>query len=191
MMNERAAELGCTDTNFVNVHGLSDSLQVTTARDVAKIIVAAMKNDVFMDAFGTYVIRLPATNMSEERKISSENFLFNRNLGSNHFERRATGSRMGLTGDGGINLVVTAESNDVQLVSIVMGSTSEINPNGEEGCYKEALALGRLDPQHSSRYNSSHAECCTDVGQCRELIFLEVSTESIVMCQCQDRRVIG
>ena len=151
MMNERAAELGCTDTNFVNVHGLSDSLQVTTARDVAKIIVAAMKNDVFMDAFGTYVIRLPATNMSEERKISSENFLFNRNLGSNHFERRATGSRMGLTGDGGINLVVTAESNDVQLVSIVMGSTSEINPNGEEGCYKEArilLDMGFLEHTH-------------------------------------------
>ena len=153
MMNDRAAELGCTDTNFVNVHGLSDDLQVTTARDVAKIIAAAMKNDVFMEGFGSYVVRLPATNMSEERKISSENFLFNRNLGSNHFDGRATGSRMGLVGDGAINLVVTAESNDIELISIVLGSTSEINPNGEEGCYKEARILldkGFLEHEHRS-----------------------------------------
>ena len=153
MMNDRAAELGCTDTNFVNVHGLSDSLQVTTARDVAKIIAEAMKNDVFMEGFGSYVVRLPATNMSDERKISSENFLFNRNLGSNHFDGRATGSRMGLAGDGAINLVVTAERNGTELISIVLGSTSEINPNGEEGCYKEARILldkGFLEHEHKS-----------------------------------------
>ena len=153
MMNDRAAELGCTDTNFVNVHGLSDSLQVTTARDVAKIIAAAMKNDVFMEGFGSYVVRLPATNMSEERKISSENFLFNRNLGSNHFDGRATGSRMGFAGDGAINLVVTAERDGIELISIVFGSTSEINPNGEEGCYKEARILldkGFLEHKHMS-----------------------------------------
>lgn len=141
MMNEKAAELGCTDTNFVNVHGLSDELQVTTARDVAKIVVAGMENEYFEEAFCTYVVRIPATNMAEERKISSENFLFNRNLGSNHFDGRAIGSRMGLTGNGENNIVVVAEKNDIQLISIVLGSTSEINPNGEEGCYKEARIL--------------------------------------------------
>ena len=141
MMNDRAAELGCTSTNFVNVHGLSDDLQVTTARDIAKIMITAMENMDFEEAFCTYVVRIPATNMAEERKVSSENFLFNRNLGSNHFESRATGSRMGLTGNGENNIVVTAESNDIELISIVLGSTSEINPNGEEGCYKEARIL--------------------------------------------------
>ena len=141
MMNERAAELGCTGTNFVNVHGLSDDLQVTTARDIAKIVIAAMENEAFAEAFCTYVVRISATNMAEERKISSENFLFNRNLGSNHFDGRATGSRMGLTGNGENNIVVTAEKNDIELISIVLGSTSEINPNGEEGCYKEARIL--------------------------------------------------
>ena len=141
MMNEKAAEIGCTSTNFVNVHGLSDDLQLTTARDIAKIVVAGMENEAFEEAFCTYVVRIPATNMAEERKVSSENFLFNRNLGSNHFDSRAIGSRMGLTGEGENNIVVLAEKNDIQLISIIMGSTSEINPNGEDGCYKEARIL--------------------------------------------------
>lgn len=140
-MNDYAAQLGCTNTNFVNVHGLHDELQVTTARDIAKIVNAAIKNDVFSEVFSTYARRIPATNMSEERKISSSNYLLNRNLGSNHFEKRATGSRMGVTVGGEVNLVVTAEVDNVELISIVLGSASEINPNGEEGCYKEARIL--------------------------------------------------
>ena len=140
-MNEYAVELGCTSTNFVNVHGLSDDRQLSTARDYLKIINAAMKNEDFAEAYCTYAYRLKATNMTEERVISSDNFLFNRNLGSNHFDSRAIGSRMGLTGSGGTNIIVNAERNGIQLVSIVLGSTSEINPNGEEGCYKEARIL--------------------------------------------------
>lgn len=140
-MNEYAIEMGCTSTNFANVHGMSDERQLSTARDYAKITVAAMKNEDFAEAFCTYAYRLKATNMSEERVINSDNFLFNRNLGSNHFESRATGSRMGLTGAGEYNIVVLAENRGVELISIIMGSTSPINPNGEEGCYKEARIL--------------------------------------------------
>ena len=43
MMNQRAAELGCTGTNFVNPHGLHNENQVTTARDMVKIISVAME----------------------------------------------------------------------------------------------------------------------------------------------------
>lgn len=140
-MNKYAAELGCTGTNFANVHGLHDSEQVTTARDVAKILSVAIQNEHFWEAYSTYVVRIPATNMAEERKISSGSFVFNKNLGSNHYDKRVTGSRTGTTVDGTRNIAVTAEVDGVQLMSIILGSVSEIQPSGNGGFYKEARVL--------------------------------------------------
>ncbi len=40
MMNQKAEELGCTGTHFANTHGLHDEEHYTTARDLAKIMMA-------------------------------------------------------------------------------------------------------------------------------------------------------
>lgn len=140
-MNRYAEELGCTGTHFANVHGLHDASQVTTARDVAKILSAAIQNEYFWEPFSTYVVRIPATNLGEERKLSSGSFVFNQNLGSNHFDKRVTGSRTGTTINAERSIALTAEKGGVELISIVMGSVSEINPNGNAGFYKEARVL--------------------------------------------------
>ena len=44
-MNERAKELGCMNTNFVNVHGLDTENHYTTARDMAIIARELIKHD--------------------------------------------------------------------------------------------------------------------------------------------------
>ena len=44
-MNERAKELGCTNTNFVNVHGLDADNHYTTARDMAIIARELIKHE--------------------------------------------------------------------------------------------------------------------------------------------------
>jgi D-alanyl-D-alanine carboxypeptidase (penicillin-binding protein 5/6) len=44
MMNEKAREIGCTGTNFVNAHGLYDDKQYTNARDMAQIAKYAVNN---------------------------------------------------------------------------------------------------------------------------------------------------
>lgn len=140
-MNRYAEELGCTGTHFANVHGLHDDTQKSTARDMAKILSAAIQNEAFWEPFSTYVVRIPATNLGPERKLSSGSFVFNQNLGSNHFDRRVTGSRTGTTINGERSIALTAEKDGVELISIVMGSVSEINPNGRAGFYKEARVL--------------------------------------------------
>ena len=53
MMNIRAAELGCTGTNFVNPNGLFDDNHYTTARDMALIACEAMKNETFRKIVGS------------------------------------------------------------------------------------------------------------------------------------------
>ena len=136
-MNAMAKEIGCTGTNFVDIYGFHHEEQVTTARDMAKILLYAKNYPVAYEAFSTYAHRIPATNLAESRKVSSESFIFNQNLGSNHFDRRVTGSRTGETIDGSRNIVIAATSNDIELISVVLGSTSEVTPDGEHGFYKE------------------------------------------------------
>ena len=44
-MNEKAAQLGATNTHFINTHGLHDVDHYTTANDMAKIALAAFTNE--------------------------------------------------------------------------------------------------------------------------------------------------
>lgn len=53
LMNERAEELGCTGTHFVNPSGLFDENHYTTAKDLAKIAQQAMKNKTFQQIVKT------------------------------------------------------------------------------------------------------------------------------------------
>lgn len=47
MMNQKAHELGATNTNFVNPHGLTDIEHYTTAYDLYLIFKEAIKNETF------------------------------------------------------------------------------------------------------------------------------------------------
>ena len=67
-MNRYAVELGCTGTNFTNAHGLHDENQITTARDSAKILRAALEKEAFYTIFTTPRYSTEATNLSPSRK---------------------------------------------------------------------------------------------------------------------------
>lgn len=129
-MNERAAQLGCKDTNFTNVHGLHNEQQYTTARDLARILASAMENEQFRGVFGTKNYTVPATNMAEERKLNSNNFLMNTDALDIYYDARVTGGRSGTTEDGRRCLAASASHNGMDLISIVMGSESVIEEDG-------------------------------------------------------------
>ena len=73
-MNARAAELGCTGTNFTCAHGLFDYGNVSTAEDMARIAAECYKNPTFVQVSGTATYTMPATNLHQnERTINSTN----------------------------------------------------------------------------------------------------------------------
>ena len=75
-MNARAAELGCTGTNFTCAHGLFDYGNVSTAEDMARIAAECYKNPTFVQVSGTAAYTMPATNLHQnERTINSTNHL--------------------------------------------------------------------------------------------------------------------
>ena len=145
MMNDRAVELGCNDTNFTNPHGIYEEEQYSTARDLARILSIAIQNETFATIFGEIVHEVPATNKSDVRELSSGNFLMNTEEMPLYFDERATGGRTGVAGDGTRCLAATAESNGMSLVSILIGAESVYEEDGYTvrsfGGFKETSAL--------------------------------------------------
>ena len=126
MMNQRAALMGCTDTHFTNAHGLDDSNQYTTARDLVKMLMEATKNETFRTVFGADTYEMPATNKSEKtRDIDSDNHLIFKKVLPKFNRSEVTGGKTSSTGGSGSSLICTAEKNGMNLICLVMGAERE------------------------------------------------------------------
>lgn len=67
-MNERARQLGCTNTHFNNPNGLPDETHYTTANDMAKIARAAWYNPYFRTFTTKDLYEIPPTNKQPETR---------------------------------------------------------------------------------------------------------------------------
>lgn len=156
MMNDRATELGCTGTTFKNPHGLHHNEQLMSARDTCRILLEVLKYPVFRDAFGTIHYSIAATNMRDERYLSSNNYLMNTEDVGIHFDNRVTGGRSGITEDGFRCLASVSKSGNMELICIVMGSESAVAEDGVKiksyGGFPETIELmNRVYSQYSAK----------------------------------------
>ena len=130
VMNERAAELGCTGTHFMNAHGLHHDDHYTTARDMAKIVAEAMKHPIFETIFTTKEHTVPATNLSEARELKTTNFLIRSNGYPVVTDSRVLGGKTGTTSKAGRCLVSLAEKDGMKLISVVLGAKASYGSDG-------------------------------------------------------------
>lgn len=131
LMNVRAEEIGCTGTHFANPHGLHDDDHYTTARDLAKISMVALKNETFVEISTATKYTVPATNLSGERTLYTTNYLVSDAQTPEYFYGRAAGIKTGYTSKAGRCLITTASGNDLYLLSVVCGAQTSIKANGE------------------------------------------------------------
>ncbi len=116
-MNNKAYELGCRHTNFVNPHGLPDDRHLSTARDMALIAAYCMKNDNFRDIVSTQRETIHWINPSNITvKVTNSNKLLGNYKGLN-------GIKTGWTRAAGGCLAASAKRGEVELIAIVMHST--------------------------------------------------------------------
>ena len=71
MMNEKAQQLGCKATHFVNPTGLEAEGQLTTAYDFALICKEAFGNPVFREIASTTAYTIPATAIYAARELTN------------------------------------------------------------------------------------------------------------------------
>lgn len=143
-MNRKAIELGCTGTYFTNCHGVHDDAQVTTARDMCKIVREAIKNEEFKEIFSTTIYRVGATNMAEERRLEVSNLLM-AVTSKSYYDARVTGGRTGITDDKNRSLISTVEDDHLSYIVVVLGAVPKFASNGYTvqyfGSYEETKVL--------------------------------------------------
>ena len=120
MMNKRARELGCKNTNFVNPHGLHDDNHYTTAYDMALIAKEALKHKEITDISAIYSYQLPKTNKREPEWLVSTNKMMLRS--SPYYRSYIKGLKTGTTTPAGKCFAAYAEKNGYHYLSVLLGS---------------------------------------------------------------------
>lgn len=134
LMNERAKELGCERTHFVNSSGLPDDEHYTTAYDMALIGKAAYENATLRKIMNTPKYKLAPTNKnSKKRKIKMGNRMIQKK--SDYYYDKCVGGKTGYTVKAGGTLVAYANIQGRILCGVVLKSTNSV------GTYKDMTAL--------------------------------------------------
>ncbi len=122
LMTLRAQELGMQNTHFANASGLPDSRQLTTARDIAILSRAVMRD------YPQYY-----------KLFSLQEFTFRGQVMANHNHLLGRmpgvdGLKTGFTNASGFNLAVSAVRDNRRLIAVVMGgpTTAQRDQNAED-----------------------------------------------------------
>lgn len=116
LMNEKAIELGLTNTHFVTPHGLDDANHYTTALELAKLTDYAMDNETFAKIVGTKSTTIYINNQS--RQINNTNELLGVLNG-------VVGVKTGFTNNAGRCLVTETKRNNMDVITIVLGADTK------------------------------------------------------------------
>lgn len=108
MMNQRAQELGCTNTHFANPHGLHDPEHYASARDIYIMAKHAMELDYFMDICKKTRYVVPPTNKSEKSRTLVTTNSMMETSSVDYYYRYVQGIKTGSTVEAGYCLVSTA-----------------------------------------------------------------------------------
>ena len=121
MMNEKAKELGCVNTHFVNSHGLHDEDHYTCPYDMALITQEALKYDKFREITATTHYVIPPTNLQEEeRNLWQNNKLI---MGDSYqYYEYCEGGKTGFTDEARGTFVAWAKKGDIELIYVTMGN---------------------------------------------------------------------
>jgi D-alanyl-D-alanine carboxypeptidase len=112
LMTLRAQELGMTNSHFVNASGLPDSRQISTARDLAILSRAVMRDyPQYYKLFSTTAFVFRGQTMGNHNKLL-------------YRMEGVDGIKTGFTNASGFNVAVSAVRDGRRLIAVVMGGPS-------------------------------------------------------------------
>lgn len=165
LMNDKAAQLGLTNTRFSNVHGLDEEGHYTSAADLVTLAQVAMGNEIIRNAVASKTVSLPKANGSGEEVFESSNKLLTSFAGAN-------GVKTGWTNDAGYCLVASADRDGIGLVAVILGARTE------RGRFSEAERLLSWGFEHYAMRTLTSAE--TTAAQLVVTDYLDVTVPVVV-----------
>lgn len=158
LMNEKAKELGCTNTHFNNAHGYSDNNHYTTALDMAKIFNYCIQNETFTKIISTKSYIVEETNKTEEKRyLNNTNRLILQKEDSVYarYYEYCIGGKTGYTDEAGRTLITFAKKDNKTVIVAVFGASS----NGKEDMrYTDAINLFEYSFNNFSKETIATAE---------------------------------
>lgn len=199
MMNGRVREMGCTSTEFANVHGLDGASQYTTARDMARIVQEATRNETFRNLFKEVEYTVPATNKKDERKFQSQDYLVDSRNIQKFYDTRVTGGMQSYSGPSGASVVFTAASGNQDYICVILGATRKLYDNGWQvetyGNFDEAIELiNYLFKYYKSNrviyYGQALKQFAVTNGECDVVVEPHMDIDSVLPSEAHIRNLI-
>lgn len=156
MMNQKAAELGCTNSHFVTTNGLHNVEHYTTPRDLATIGCEFFKNSTLTKMSGTPYYHVPQspTQPDDDVDLYTHNQLTKKKYDYEGY----VGGKTGYTTVARQTLVSCAERDGIKLVCVIM---KEESPNQ----FLDTIALFDYGFNNFQRMNISQSEATYTVNQ--------------------------
>lgn len=124
LMNEKAQQIGMTNTHFVNTTGLHDDNHYSTARDMAKLLQYCLNNETFSTIFSSHSYTTSSLT-SHPEGIQLESTLFKAAERNNYSIPGLIGGKTGFTYPAGRCLAAWEDVNDMHLITVVANSSVE------------------------------------------------------------------
>lgn len=121
LMNQKAKELGLTDTHFENTTGLHSENHYTTVKDLAVLLRNALKNAAFRDIFTTFCYSVPPTNKHPDG-ITFYSTMFERLGIQSIVDGEILGGKTGYTDEAGLCLASLAKVGEEEYILITTGA---------------------------------------------------------------------
>lgn len=124
LMNEKAKEIGCTNTHFTNPSGIHDNNHYSTAKDMAVIGLYALNYPQITNicAKTSYILHEGKYN---QRNFETTNTLM-KNSENNYYEY-ATGLKTGFTAPAGSCIIATAQKDEMKFLVVVLNAPEPEN----------------------------------------------------------------
>ena len=123
MMNKRASELGLTDTNFKNPHGLDEVNHYSSAHDMSIIARELLKHEKVLEFSSIYEDYLRKGTDREFWLVNTNKLV--------RFNPIVDGLKTGYTKTAGYCLTATASKNNMRLIAVVMKEPDTTTRNSE------------------------------------------------------------
>lgn len=126
IMNEKAKQIGCLDSHFVNANGIHDENHYSTSYDMATIAAYCMKNETFRKYASMLECQLPNTEYWGEEQIAifGERHFYNTNKllieGDKYYYPYCTGIKTGFTTPAKNCLIASSDKDGFELISVIL-----------------------------------------------------------------------
>lgn len=154
LMNKRAKELGCVNSNFLNPHGLHEEDHYTCAYDMALIGRAAIQQEAFRTIAGTRTYTIPPTNKNVARPVANHHRFIRKTLNYDY----AIAGKTGGTTEALTTLITFAQKDGLTLVAVVLHSDTALH------AYEDTIDILNFAFDNYSLYNIKDTELATELS---------------------------